>query len=115
MGCSMRDMVFKNLTSADKKKRVLWASETINEDGILTRIHKYLIYLIKEIPREEIQKNEKPEIFVTKYRSIKEKCEKLQIKMKGGLYCLSKEKCFHVAYCHTLRIDLSQSSEIAHS
>jgi hypothetical protein len=110
----MRDMVFKNLTSADKRKRVLWASETINEDGILTKIHKYLIYLIKEIAPDEIQKNEHPEIHVAKYRNTKEKTEKLHIKMKGGIYCMAKEKTFYVSYCHTLKIDLCKAPEIAH-
>ena len=105
----MRDMVFKNLTSQDKKKRVLWACETINEDGILTRIHKYLIYIVKEVKKEEARKTEKPEIFVLKFRDTKEKTEKFQIKMKGGIYCLTKEKYFFVSFCHTLKIDLCQA------
>ena len=110
----MRDMVFKNLTSADKRKRVLWASETINEDGILTRIHKYLIYLIKEVDKNSEQKNEKPEIYVTKQHDTKQKTEKLQIKMRGGIYCITKTKTFHVIYCHTLKIDLCKAPETLH-
>ena len=90
----MRDMVFKNLTSQDKRKRVLWASETINEDGILTKIHKYLIYIIKEVKKEDAHKTDKPEIFVLKLRNTREKIERFQVKMKGGIYCVSKEKCF---------------------
>ena len=110
----MRDMVFKNLTSVDKRKRVLWASETINEDGILTKIHKYLIYIIKEVPREDAHKTDRPEIFIQKCRDNKEKTEKFHIKIKGGVYCMSKEKCFFVIFCHTLKIDLCQSSEQAY-
>lgn len=108
-------MVFKNLTSVDKKKRVFWASETINEDGILTKIHKYLIYIVKEVPKETVAKTEKPQIFVLKSRDTHEKTEKFQIKMKGALYCVSKKKCFFVSFCHTLKIDLCQSPEQAHS
>jgi hypothetical protein len=108
---TMRDMVFKNLTSPDKKKRVLWASETINENGILTKIHKYLIYIVKEIKKEEVKKTEKPEIYVTKFRCTKEKMEKFQIKMKGGIFCLTKEKYFYVSFCHTLKIDLCQAPQ----
>ena len=109
----MRDIVFKNLTSPDKKKRVLWASETINEDGILTKIHKYLIYMVKEVAQEEAHKTDKPEIFVFKNRNTREKTEKFQIRMKGSIYCLSQNRCFYVSFCHTLKIDLCQSPQQA--
>jgi len=110
----MRDMVFKNLSSEDKRKRVLWASETINEDGILTRIHKYLIYIIKEVEKDTPMKQEKPEIHILKCRDTKEKTEKFQIKMKGGITCVTKDKCFFVSFCHTLKIDLCKAPEEAH-
>jgi hypothetical protein len=109
----MRDMMFKNLTSIDKKKRVLWASETINEDGILTKIHKYLIYIVKEVKKEEVCDTDKPEIYVIKCRNTRDKTEKFQIKMKGGIYCISKERCFFVNFCHTLKIDLCKAPEEA--
>ncbi|MDD5018905.1 MAG: hypothetical protein PHH75_02405 [Candidatus Omnitrophica bacterium] len=109
----MRDMVFKNLTSMDKRKRVLWASETFNEDGILTKIHKYLIYIIKEVPVQEDYQNEKPDVFVLKCRDTREKTEKFHIRMKGGIYCLAKGKCFFVSFCHTLKIDLCRAPEEA--
>ena len=115
MGRAMRDMVFKNLTSQDKRKKVLWASETINEDGILTRIHKYLIYIVKEVKKEEAKKTPKPEVYVTKQRNTKDRTEKFQIKMKGNIYCLAKERCFFVSFCHTLKIDLCQAPHEAHS
>ncbi|MBI5872941.1 MAG: hypothetical protein HZB36_02210 [Candidatus Omnitrophica bacterium] len=111
----MRDMIFKNLTSQDKKKRVLWASEVINEDGILTRIHKYLIYIVKEVNKEDAHRTERPEVFVVKNRNTKEKTEKFHIKMKGSVYCLAKDKCFFVSFCHTLKIDLCESPHEAHS
>ncbi len=111
----MRDMVFKNLTSMDKRKRVLWASETFNEDGILTKIHKYLIYIIKEVPVQENYTNEKPEIYVLKYRDTGEKTEKFHIRMKGGIYCIANGKCFFVTFCHTLKIDLCEAPQNAHS
>ncbi len=111
----MRDMVFKNLTSHDKRKRVLWASETINEDGILTKIHKYLIYIIKEVKKDKMVKASKPEIHVLKHRNTKEKTEKFHIKMKGNIYCVAHDKCYFVTFCHTLKIDLCQAPQEAHS
>lgn len=89
----------------------MWASETITEDGILTKIHKYLIYIVKEVKKEEAHGTDAPEIFVIKSRDTKEKTEKFQIKMKGGIYCLSNEKYFFVNFCHTLKIDLCKAPE----
>lgn len=110
----MRDMVFKNLTSMDKRKKVLWASETFSEDGILTRIHKYLIYIIKEVRPEDIPDAlDKPEIHVLKCRDTREKTEKFHIRLKGGLYCEANGKNFFVSFCHTLKIDLSKAPEEA--
>ncbi len=108
----MRDMVFKNLTSQNKKKRILWASETIREDGVLTKIHKYLIYIVKETVEEEKKDVGKPEIFVTKYKNTNDKTEKFQIKMKGCVYCVANERYFLVNFCHTLKIDLCPSRQV---
>lgn len=105
----MRDLIFKNLTSQDRRKKVLWASETINEDGVLTRIHKYLIYIIKEVKSEDMVEIGKPEIFVTKNHNTKDKTEKFHVKMKGGLYCSANGKNYFINFCHTLKIDLSKS------
>ena len=105
----MRDMIFKNMTSQDRKKRVLWASEVINEDGILTKIHKYLIYIVKEVPKETAHKTERPEVFVIKHRDTKEKTEKFHIKIKGSVYCMTEDRCFFVSFSHTLKIDLCEA------
>lgn len=107
----MRDMVFKNLTSQDKRRRILWASETINEDGILTKIHKYLIYIIKEVKKDNVHKIDQPEVFVSKNRNTQDKTEKFHIKMRGGLFCTAQGKYFFVNFCHTLKIDLSKAPE----
>ena len=111
----MRDLVFKNLTSQDKRKRVLWASETINEDGILTKIHKYLIFIVKETKKEDVRPTAQPEIYVIKERNNREKIERFQIKMRGNVYCLSQDKYFFITFCHTLKIDLSPAPQGAHS
>ena len=107
----MRDMVFKNMTSQDRRKRVLWASEIINEDGILTKIHKYLIYIAKEVRKDDVHQLPKPDIFVVKSRDTHEKTEKFHIKMKGNIYCVAKNRYFLISFCHTLKIDLSKATE----
>ena len=66
----MRDLIFKNLTSKDRTRKIIAAKEIINEDGIITRIQKHLIYNIHELHENESQ-NEKidNELFILKIKS----------------------------------------------
>lgn len=104
----MRDLLFKNLTSKDKSRKILSAREIINEDGIKTTIQKHLIYAIRETSDGENQdKRLKPELFIIKEKNTKQKRESFFIKMKGGMYANSDNGLFLVNFIHSLKIDLS--------
>lgn len=104
----MRDLVFKNLASKGKSRRILLAKETINEEGILTKIQKHLIYDIREI-KENSPSNDKTknELYILKERNTKLKIESFFIKMKSSTYVNSNNRIFLVNFLHSLRIDLS--------
>jgi hypothetical protein len=104
----MRDLVFKNLTSRNKARRILLAKETINEEGILTKIQKHLIYDIHELKENEPQEQKASnELFITKEKNTKLKIESFFIKMKSSVYVNSNNRIFLVNFLHSLRIDLS--------
>lgn len=107
----MRDLVFKNLTSRDKSRKILLAKEIINEEGILTRIQKHLIYDIHELKENESQnKKIKNELFILKERNTKLKNESFFIKMKNSMYANSNNKVYLINFLHSLRIELSPTS-----
>ena len=103
----MRELLFKNLTSKDKSRRILYAKEITNEEGITTRIQKHLIYAIKETALDSQDKKIKPEIFILKEKNTKEKRESFFIKMKGGIYANCNNKLFAVSFLHSLKIESS--------
>lgn len=104
----MRDLVFKNLTSKIKPRKILIAKETINEDGILTRIQKHLIYEVHELSEDFTPDNKlKNELFILKERNTQLKTESFFIKMKSGMYANCNGKALIVNFLHSLRIDLS--------
>lgn len=104
----MRDLVFKNLSSRDKSRRMLLAKETISEEGILTKIQKHLIYDIHELKEGEQQGNKiDNELYITKEKNTKLKVESFFIKMKSSVYVNSNNRIFLVNFLHSLRIDLS--------
>lgn len=104
----MRDLVFKNLTSKDKSRKIIAAKEIINEDGIVTRIQKHLIYSIHELNNDDSQ-NEKisNELFILKIKNTRLRTETFFIKMKSGMYANNDERAFIIHFLHSLRIDLS--------
>lgn len=104
----MRDLVFKNLTSRDRSRKILLAKETINEDGIHTRIQKHLIYDVRELKQEPSKKEDiKNELFITKEKNSKQKTESFFIKMKSGMYANCNNKLFLVNFLQSLKIELS--------
>jgi hypothetical protein len=104
----MRDLVFKNLTAKNKSRRILLAKETINEEGILTKIQKHLIYDIHEVKEgEALESKPHNELYIIKEKNTKLKIESFFIKMKNSVYVNIKQKIFIVSFLHSLKIDLS--------
>ena len=112
----MRDLVFKNLTSKDRTKKILSAKEIINENGILTRIQKHLIYIVREATEED-SKNKKieNELFITKEKKSNQKKESFFVKMKGGMYTNCNNKLFVINFLHSLKIELHPAHQITKS
>lgn len=107
----MRDLVFKNLTSKDKSRKVVCAREKISEDGITTRIKKHLIYAIREAANNETAQKIAPELFIIKEKDSKGKRESFFIKMKGAMYANCNKKLLHIDFLHSLRIDLTPQDD----
>jgi hypothetical protein len=99
------------MTSRDKSRRILFAKETINEEGILTKIQKHLIYDIQELKGDTSEdKIPKNELFITKEKNTKLKTESFFIKMKNSIYVNSNGRIFIVSFLHSLRVDLSAAT-----
>lgn len=106
----MRELLLKNLTSLNKKRKILSLSEAFNKDGVLTRVNRSFIYLVREVVGAgEIA--EKPEFFIYKIHDSKLKQEKFLFKIKGNFYVSCNQKMYLVIYCHSLRIALSEETQ----
>ncbi|HOX54426.1 MAG: hypothetical protein PHI86_05410 [Candidatus Omnitrophica bacterium] len=105
----MRELLLKNLTSINKKRKILSLSEAFNKDGVLTRVNRSFIYLVREVTGAgEIA--EKPEFFIYKIHDSKLRVEKFLFKIKGNFYVSCNQKMYLVVYCHSLRIALSEEA-----
>lgn len=104
----MRDLLFKNFTSSDRKKRVIASSEITDREGVRSVIHRHFVCMAKEIEAGKPQlERPLPYLFVLKERNTKEHKEKFFCRIKGSIYALSKGRMFLILFTHSLKINLS--------
>jgi len=102
----MRDLLFKNLTSPDKKRRVISSSEIAERAGTRSVIRRHFAYIVKEL-KEQAQEKSQPRIYILKERNNKEHKERFFCRIKGSIYAVKNHKLFLINYLHSLKIDLA--------
>ncbi len=102
----MRDLLFKNLTSDDKKRKILASSEIMDKQGVRSIIHRHFVYIVKEIKDKQIAKPE-PYLYVLKERNSREQREKFFCRIKGSIYAVHKGRLFLILFMHSLNISLT--------
>lgn len=106
----MRELLLKNLTSLNRRRKILSLSEVFSKDGVLTRVNRSFIYLVREVPQPS-HLAEKPEFFIFKIHDSKLRQESFLLKIKGNFYVSCKQKIYLINYCHSLRIALNEQVE----
>lgn len=101
----MRDLLYKNLTSNDRKKRIISSSEVVDKQGVRSIIHRHFICMIKEVTEKEPQKP-LPYLYVLKERNTKDRIEKFYCRIKGSVLAVSNNKLYMIVFTHSLRINL---------
>ena len=109
----MRDLVFKNLTSIEKRRKVISSSEVTDNNGIHSVINRHFMYMVREVACGSEMPKPEPHVHVIKDRNTKDQRESFFCKIKGGVYVMHEEKVFLVNYMHTLRIQLTSATQRA--
>jgi len=108
----MRDLVFKNLTSQDRKKRIITSSETVSQHGIHSVVRRHFICILKEIKDKNVKKPVS-EIYALKEQNHKEQKERFICRLKGSIIVENKGRNFLVLYMHSLKINLTSVQQAA--
>lgn len=101
----MRDLVFKNLTKQENRRKILSSSETVDKDGVRTVVRRHFVYMVREAA-DQGQELEKPYLCVYKERNTRERLERFYCRMKGAMIVASQGKFFKINFMHSLRINL---------
>ncbi len=112
----MRDLLFKNFTSNDKKRKILTSSEIMDKQGVRSIIHRHFICMVKEInpalacksgvKDKQISKPQ-PYLYVLKEHNSREQREKFFCRIKGSICAVHKGRLFLILFMHSLKISLT--------
>lgn len=106
----MRDLLFKNLTSTDKKRKILASSEVSDKEGVRSVIHRHFVWIIKEIRENELAKP-KPYMYVLKEHNSTQQKEKFFCRIKGSICAVHEGRLFLLLFMHSLKISLTPTPQ----
>ena len=104
----MRSLLYKNLTSVDRSRKVIVNSEIMDKEGVHSVVHRHFACIAKQVESTNVVKPE-PYLYVLKQRNTKQKREHLFCKIKGSILMMNKGKLFLILFMHTLSIELTAS------
>lgn len=117
----MREMLYKNLTSIEKRKKEFWICESLENEKVIARTQRHCIYKVKNQTRiEDIQDLNKwiqerstnnPPSYIKRFvvfkKSDSRTGEELFIcKVIGNLYAIINGLVFSIAFMHIIKITL---------
>ncbi len=101
----MRNLLFKNLTSNDKRRKILVSSEIVDKKGVRSVTHRHFVCLVKEVKDNKIIAPA-PYVYVLKQHNSKNQTGRFFCKIKGNMHVVVEERIFLIVFMHTLRISL---------
>lgn len=101
----MRNLIFKNLTSIAKKRKVISSLEIVDRQGMRSIVRRHFIGIIKEINNEEFLQPA-PYVYVLKEHNNKEQKGRFLCRIKGRIYLKTDNRRFVIFFMHSLKITL---------
>ncbi len=113
----MREMVFKNLTSENKRKKDIYITEMVEQNGIKTVTCRHSVYMVgghskaKDI-NELLKYKDNPSmncakrhVFIFKKQDTLHKKESFVCDVVGKFYAVVKSDIYSIAFKHSFEID----------
>lgn len=108
----MRDLLYKNLTSLDRGRKIIASSEITDKEGVHSVVRRHFSCMIRQVEKADVVKPV-PYLYVLKERNTREKREHFFAKIKGSLLAVNKGKLFLIIFVHTLSIQLTATEKLS--
>jgi hypothetical protein len=103
----MRDLLFKDFTSPDRKKKIIVTTDIAEKSGVRTKIIRHLICLVKEVNPGHPIEQPLPYLYILKDRNSKEQTERFLCRIKGSVYTMTSGRLYLITFAHSLNIKLN--------
>jgi hypothetical protein len=114
----MREVLFKNLTSVNSRKKDISLREVFVKDGVLAKTERRCFYFVKEVTPINDQdsaqewidihsKNErmnKRHFHILKKHDDESGEDRVACKILGSFYAVVGKQAFNVAYLHSFKV-----------
>ncbi|MBM3252823.1 MAG: hypothetical protein FJZ16_01035 [Candidatus Omnitrophica bacterium] len=122
----MREILFRNLISQDKKHADISVKEVFEDKGFVTTAEKRCIYVIKKqevsnLPYdsagflgEEISRKNcsKRQFFITKFHDVKNNDDYLILRVLGDFYVVFANQLFLVTFKYIMKIRQEKKQQV---
>ena len=120
---AMREVLYKNLTNTENRKRDLCIREIVAKDGVIATIERRCIYFVREkvyvkdpnnlealkVFKEADDAWKKKHFHILRKHDTDTGEDKLICKVAGTLYAIVGHYVFRIAFVHSFKIDLEVS------
>ena len=122
----MREMIFKNLTTASSRKKDISVEEIVRKNGLVSSTKKRSTYFVREA--HKVKSKEELSEWITKRKldptsnkkffhilrecSTKDNRDKLLCKMRGAFYIISGQNVYNIVFVHTIKIKLNKPAGV---
>lgn len=107
----MRNLLFKNLTSEDRRRKIISSTEILDKQGVRSIIHRHFVCMVKELNKGDKIKQPEPAVYVLKEHNTREQKERFFCKIKGSVLAVKNNRLFLILFIHSLKINLTPASE----
>ncbi|MFH1995743.1 MAG: hypothetical protein ABIJ27_01950 [Candidatus Omnitrophota bacterium] len=118
----MREVVFKNMTSLNGRKKDTRLKEIFEKNGVLAKAERRYFYFVKEISRLENDQDlqawmkeqnaacptKKRHFHILKEHDNRQGNDRLLCKVLGTFYAVSKKKVYTIAFLHAFKVSFSK-------
>jgi len=108
----MRDLLYKNLTSPNRGRKIIASSEVVDKEGVHSVVRRHFAYIVKSIQNIDLIKPQ-PYLYVFKERNTKQKREHFFCKVKGSILAVNQGNFLQILFVHTLSVDLTASVKLS--
>lgn len=102
----MRDVVYRNITSQDKGRRVMASSEVCQGNGLRTTVVRHFICVIRKAQDRAVGEVFKPRIYIYRYYDTGKQRERFFCRIRDRFCLMLGSQIYQAEFLESVRINV---------